>query len=421
MKKLPLDRQYLTIALYAFLVVVASALCILAVINSNSVLTVIGQFLSILTPFIWGACLAYVLNPVLKTCERILNSIFKNHLGRRAKRTIGMLMTYIFAIALLAILLQIILPQIIDSIKNLIPQITAWINTLPVILNDLATRYELDINQLTQTETITMIWNNIQTTITNFISDLTTLIPRLFQLTTSLVGTLLNILIGIILSVYLLASKELFYAHAKKLGYALFPKNLMDKLLEITHTSNNIFTGFIVGKIVDSTIIGVLCFIVMALFNWPYAMLISVIVGVTNVIPYFGPFIGAIPSILLLLIINPRTAVMFGIFILILQQLDGNVIGPKILGDSTGLSAFWVVFSITLFSAIMGPIGMLIGVPTFAVIYSLIRDFAEWRLKRKSMATSTDAYASPAHPIIHKDVSPPHPGDHHPSENSADS
>ena len=391
MKKLPLDRQYLTIALYAFLVVVASALCILAVINSNSVLTVIGQFLSILTPFIWGACLAYVLNPVLKTCERILNSIFKNHLGRRAKRTIGMLMTYIFAIALLAILLQIILPQIIDSIKNLIPQITAWINTLPVILNDLATRYELDINQLTQTETITMIWNNIQTTITNFISDLTTLIPRLFQLTTSLVGTLLNILIGIILSVYLLASKELFYAHAKKLGYALFPKNLMDKLLEITHTSNNIFTGFIVGKIVDSTIIGVLCFIVMALFNWPYAMLISVIVGVTNVIPYFGPFIGAIPSILLLLIIDPRTAVMFGIFILILQQLDGNVIGPKILGDSTGLSAFWVVFSITLFSAIMGPIGMLIGVPTFAVIYSLIRDFAEWRLKRKSMATSTDA------------------------------
>lgn len=320
-----------------------------------------------------------------------------------------MLMTYLFAITLLAILLQIILPQIIDSIKNLIPQITAWINTLPVIFNDLATRYELDINQLTQTQTITMIWNNVQTTITNFISDLTTLIPRLFQLTTSLVGTLLNILIGIILSVYLLASKELFYAHAKKLGYALFPKNLMDKLLEITHTSNDIFTGFIVGKIVDSTIIGVLCFIVMALFDWPYAMLISVIVGVTNVIPYFGPFIGAIPSILLLLIIDPRTAVMFGIFVLILQQLDGNVIGPKILGDSTGLSAFWVVFSITLFSAIMGPIGMLIGVPTFAVIYSLIRDFAEWRLKRKNMATSTDAYASPAHAIIHKEGPPSRP------------
>lgn len=409
MKKLPLNREYLTIALYAFLVVIVSALCILAVTNSNAVLTMIGQFLTILTPFIWGACLAYVLNPILKTCEKILDAIFREHLSRRWKRTIGMLMTYLFAITLLAILLQIILPQIIDSIKNLIPQITAWINTLPVIFNDLATRYELDINQLTQTQTITMIWNNVQTTITNFISDLTTLIPRLFQLTTSLVGTLLNILIGIILSVYLLASKELFYAHAKKLGYALFPKNLMDKLLEITHTSNDIFTGFIVGKIVDSTIIGVLCFIVMALFDWPYAMLISVIVGVTNVIPYFGPFIGAIPSILLLLIIDPKTAVMFGIFILILQQLDGNVIGPKILGDSTGLSAFWVVFSITLFSAIMGPIGMLIGVPTFAVIYSLIRDFAEWRLKRKNMATSTDAYASPAHAIIHKEGPPSRP------------
>ena len=420
MKKLPLSRRYLTISFYAFLVVIVSALCILAVTNYTTVLNIIKNLLSILTPFIWGGCLAYILNPVLKTCERILNAIFKDRLSRRARRTIGMLLTYIFAIALLAVLLQIILPQIIDSIKNLIPQITAWINTLPVILNDLATRYQLDINQLTQTQTITMIWNNIQTTITGFISDLTTLIPQLFQLTTSLVGSLLNILIGIILSVYLLASKELFYAHAKKLGYALFPKRVMDKLLEITHTSNNIFTGFIVGKIVDSTIIGVLCFIVMALFNWPYAMLISVIVGVTNVIPYFGPFIGAIPSILLLLIIDPRTAVMFGIFILILQQLDGNIIGPKILGDSTGLSAFWVVFSITLFSAIMGPIGMLIGVPTFAVIYSLIRDFAEWRLKTKNMATATDDYASPEHAIIHKDASPPHPGDHHPTENSAD-
>lgn len=420
MKKLPLSRRYLTISFYAFLVVIVSALCILAVTNYTTVLNIIKNLLSILTPFIWGGCLAYILNPVLKTCERILNAIFKDRLSRRARRTIGMLLTYIFAIALLAVLLQIILPQIIDSIKNLIPQITAWINTLPVILNDLATRYQLDINQLTQTQTITMIWNNIQTTITGFISDLTTLIPQLFQLTTSLVGSLLNVLIGIILSVYLLASKELFYAHAKKLGYALFPKRVMDKLLDITHTSNNIFTGFIVGKIVDSTIIGVLCFIVMALFNWPYAMLISVIVGVTNVIPYFGPFIGAIPSILLLLIIDPRTAVMFGIFILILQQLDGNIIGPKILGDSTGLSAFWVVFSITLFSAIMGPIGMLIGVPTFAVIYSLIRDFAEWRLKTKNMATATDDYASPEHAIIHKDASPPHPGDHHPTENSAD-
>ncbi len=420
MKKLPLSRRYLTISFYAFLVVIVSALCILAVTNYTTVLNIIKNLLSILTPFIWGGCLAYILNPVLKTCERILNAIFKDRLSRRARRTIGMLLTYIFAIALLAVLLQIILPQIIGSIKNLIPQITAWINTLPVILNDLATRYQLDINQLTQTQTITMIWNNIQTTITGFISDLTTLIPQLFQLTTSLVGSLLNVLIGIILSVYLLASKELFYAHAKKLGYALFPKRVMDKLLEITHTSNNIFTGFIVGKIVDSTIIGVLCFIVMALFNWPYAMLISVIVGVTNVIPYFGPFIGAIPSILLLLIIDPRTAVMFGIFILILQQLDGNIIGPKILGDSTGLSAFWVVFSITLFSAIMGPIGMLIGVPTFAVIYSLIRDFAEWRLKTKNMATATDDYASPEHAIIHKDASPPHPGDHHPTENSAD-
>ena len=140
----------------------------------------------------------------------------------------------------------------------------------------------------------------------------------------------------------------------------------------------------------------------MSIFGWPYAMLISVIVGVTNVIPYFGPFIGAIPSILILLMVEPWTALWFAIFILVLQQIDGNIIGPKILGDSTGLSAFWVIFAITIFGSLMGPLGMFIGVPLFAVIYSLVRQFAEWRLSQKGLPTATDDYASKEHPIIKK-------------------
>ena len=171
---------------------------------------------------------------------------------------------------------------------------------------------------------------------------------------------------------------------------------------------NRIFSGFIIGKIIDSAIIGVICYIVMTLFKWPYATLISVIIGITNIIPYFGPFIGAIPSILLLLIIDPYAAIKFTVFIIILQQVDGNIIGPKILGDTTGLSAFWVVFSITLFSALMGPVGMIIGVPTFAVIYALVREFSEWMLQRKKLATATSSYASPDNPIISKAKSPPH-------------
>ncbi len=425
MKKIPYNHDYLTIAVYTFLVVVASAACILCMTHYSTVRGIVKAGFTILSPFIWGGCLAYILNPVLKTCEKILGRLSRGKIGRRTSRTLGLLMTYVFGLAVLTMLIQIIIPQIITSIKNLVPQISAWIYSLPSTIQQLATTYQIDldeVNNLINNLDIRTIWDNASKAVTSFISNISSLIPQLFQITTSVIGILLNILIGFIISVYLLSSKELFYAHAKKLGYALLPKNLMNKLLDITYTSNDIFTGFIVGKIVDSAIIGVLCFLVMSVFKWPYAMLISVIVGVTNIIPYFGPFIGAIPSIILLLILDPRTAVMFTIFIIILQQIDGNIIGPKILGNSTGLSAFWVVFSITLFSALMGPIGMIIGVPTFAVIYSLVREFAEWLLTKKQMPTETDSYASPQHTIIRKAVTPPHPGETHlKSEVSEDS
>ena len=434
MKKFPVNRNYLTVSIYAFLVIVASAACILCMTHYPTVHSTVKGALSILSPFIFGGCRAYILNPVLKTCEKILAKLSGGKLGRRASRLIGMFMTYTFMLAILTMLIQIIIPQIVTSIKNLIPQITAWINTLPTAVQQLANTYQFDlsqVNDLINSLDIQQVWSNASQAITSFISNLSSLIPQLFQITTSVISIVVNILIGFIISIYLLSSKELFYAHMKKLGYAILPKKLMDKLLDITYSSNDIFSGFIVGKIVDSAIIGVLCFLVMSIFKWPYAMLISVIIGITNIIPYFGPFIGAIPSILLLLILDPRTAVIFTVFIIILQQVDGNIIGPKILGNSTGLSAFWVVFSITVFSALFGPIGMIIGVPTFAVIYSLVREFAEWRLTARQMPTATDAYASPEHPIIHKEATPPHPGElpahhaHHersvPSESESES
>ena len=344
MKKLPYNRQYAIISAYAFLVILASAVCVFCLINYQAVLDIAGKLLNILSPFIWGACLAYLLNPILKTAEKLLRWISRGKLSRRSSRSIGILITYICAIAILAVLLWIILPQLVESLRNLIPQITTWINSIPTLVNDLATKYNLDLNLLTQNDTITAIVTRMRQMVTDFASDLTSIIPQLLQLTSSLVGWVLNLLIIVILPVYLLASKELLYAHVKKAAYALLPRGGVDRLILLTHTANDIFSGFIIGKILDSAIVGSICFIVMALFNWPYAMLISVIVGITNIIPYFGPFIGAIPSILLLLIIDPRTAVMFTIFICILQQIDGNIIGPKILGNTTGLSAFWVIF-----------------------------------------------------------------------------
>lgn len=216
----------------------------------------------------------------------------------------------------------------------------------------------------------------------------------------SVTSRVMSFVVGIIISIYVLMGKERFFAQSKKLLSALIPTPAVDRIVQITHQSHEIFSGFISGKILDSCIVGLLCFIGMVIFRWPYAVLISVMVGVTNVIPYFGPFFGAIPSVLIMLIVDPVKAIWLALFILALQQLDGNVIGPKILGNSTGLSAFWVIFSITVFGSLFGVVGMFIGVPLFAVIYSLVRQFCEWRLSCKGMPTGTADYASPEHTLI---------------------
>ena len=179
---------------------------------------------------------------------------------------------------------------------------------------------------------------------------------------------------------------------AKKILYSMFRKDQADVISHYTQLANQMFSGFIVGKIVDSTIIGVICFLFMSIFQFPYALLVSLIVGVTNVIPVFGPYIGAVPSVLLILIVNPVQAIYFAIWIIVLQQLDGNVIGPAILGESTGLSAFWVLFAILLFGGLWGILGMLVGVPLFALIYQIISDIVNARLERRKMSTITDHY-----------------------------
>jgi predicted PurR-regulated permease PerM len=210
----------------------------------------------------------------------------------------------------------------------------------------------------------------------------------------------LNIVLGLIISIYLLFDRERFFAQTKKLMAAILPRRANTLVTEIAQESHTIFQGFIVGKIIDSIIIGILCYIFMALLQFDFALLISVIVGVTNVVPYFGPFIGAIPGILILYIVEPKQALWFLIFIFLLQQFDGNILGPKILGDSIGISAFWVVFSITLFSGIFGILGMFIGVPLFALLYSLVKRFTAFLLRRKGESTSTRDYDSTVNPLL---------------------
>ncbi len=402
--KLDFNRKYNTIAAYALIVIAIGAAIVVAIANFSSISSFLGSILSILTPFFWGFAIAYILTPVLKYWERLLNRMSKGKLKPKPRRALSVLLTYLFAAVVLIIFFWIVVPQIAQSFSNLANQVPGWIEQLQTTVMELVDKYDLQnikLNSLEET-TFDKLMTTLEEMLKNLSTTLTSAIPQIIQATVNVTTGVLNVIIGLIISVYMMFNKELFFARIRKLLTALFPEKSVDKMADVIHDSNDIFSGFISGQILDAFIVGLLCFIFMNIFGWPYAMLISVTVGVTNVIPYFGPFIGAIPSIFILLMVDPWTALWFAIFILVLQQIDGNIIGPKILGNSIGLSGFWVIFGITIFGSLMGPLGMFIGVPLFAVIYSLIRQFAEWRLSKKGLPTSTEKYASKEHPIIKK-------------------
>lgn len=420
MNKRPHLKPYIYMMFAGFGAISLSILFFFLIYRFKGFGNAISTLMSILMPFVYGAVIAYVLKPVCNTIEHFLQRFLPQRMEKFIS-AVSVACSLLFGVLVVYALLMMIIPQLINSIITLSYTLQSKLDLFITWLSD---QYFADNQVLANF--IEQAYDTLSATMTGWLKE--TAIPSMQNVVSgvslgvwSVIITLKNILIGLVVAVYLLASRKRFARQAKMLLYSVVKPRWAQIILDEINYADRMFGGFINGKVLDSAIIGVLCYIVCVIVKFPNALLVSAIIGVTNVIPFFGPFIGAVPATLLILIEDPIKALWFVLFILILQQLDGNVIGPKILGDSTGLSAFWVVFSITLFSAIMGPIGMLIGVPTFAVIYSLIRDFAEWRLKRKSMATSTDAYASPAHPIIHKDVSPPHPGDHHPSENISDS
>ena len=260
---------------------------------------------------------------------------------------------------------------------------TEWMNNLS--LNE----------QLTQwiEGTISSLINNIEEWAKTSLFDK---VEEIFSTVTlgvvGVINIVENFIIGIIVSVYLLASKEKFIGQSKKILYALFKPKKADAIIEFSRESNRIFSGFIVGKLIDSLIIGIIAFVVLSIIKMPYTIIVSVIVGVTNIIPFFGPYIGGAICFILILLTDPKAALIFLVFVIILQQIDGNLIGPKILGESTGLSSFWVIFSILVGSGFFGFIGMLLGVPTFAVIYNFVKKIINNRLQKKKLPQNTDYY-----------------------------
>lgn len=347
----------------------------------------VNDFVGTLQPFIIGGALSYLLNFILRFYEdKILSNDFFKKLKKSYKRSVGLLLTYITASIITYLFIQFVLPQLVDSIVGLVNSIPEYLNELTRVTNDIFDNLNL------QPEYINLITDKFGESVTYIITMISNLIPIIGNFVVGATSSILNIIIGIIISIYILIDKEKFMALGKKVVYALCSKEKAKFILRLATQSNMTFSRFIGGKILDSFIIGVLTFLILTIFKMPYVLLVSVIVGVTNIIPFFGPFIGGIPAAIIILFVSPIQALWFIVIIVVIQQIDGNIIGPKILGDSIGISAFWILFSLLVAAKFMGFVGMIIGVPLFAIFYSIIKEIIEEKLAKKGLPIETEKY-----------------------------
>ena len=382
MDKKPHIKPYLYGMLAGFGAISLSILFFFLIYRFQGFGDAISKLTGILMPFIYGAVIAYLLKPVCNCVENFLRRLLPEKMGTAANM-LAVTISLLFGILVVYALIMMIVPQLITSVTTL--YYTARNNLNDFV--DWASHQEIIASNQKLLDFIETSYDNLQDTLDNLVR--TKLIPSMQSLLSgaalgvmSFVTFLKNIVIGLIVSVYLLASRKKFGQQGKLILYSLIKPRWADIILEEILYADKMFGGFINGKILDSAIIGVLCYIACLIFKFPSALLVSVIIGVTNVIPFFGPFIGAIPATLLILIQNPIKALWFVLFVLVLQQVDGNIIGPKILGNTTGLSSFWVLFAILLFGGLWGFVGMIIGVPLFAVIYDVLKKFVFHGLRR---------------------------------------
>lgn len=384
--KIDWNRKYTTVAVYSFIVIACSIVFYLISSQVKLFSNKISDFIAILYPFIIGFAIAYLLNFILKFIEnRIISEKMKGKSPAKV-RAISMILTYLVAGTLCYLFVHFVWPELLESIIGLFNDIPSYVNNATITINKLIEEFNLTPASM---EILESKWKEITDFIMNFMTDI---IPVIGNTIMIVLSSLWNIVLGVIVSIYLLKDKEKFFAISKKITYAIFNREHSYKILELTHRANKIFGKFLGGKILDSFIIAIITFVVLTIFKMPYTLLVTVIVGVTNVIPFFGPFFGAIPSVILVRFVSPIKAFWLLIIILIIQQLDGNVIGPKILGDSIGVSAFWILFALLIAGKFLGLVGMLLGVPLFAFIYSIIKDVTEERLDKKGLPVNTDDY-----------------------------
>lgn len=386
------ENKYFQIGLTAFLVILASLLTGFILFNLGTVWNLIKGLFLLMTPFIIGFVFAYLLNPIVEFFKEKLVCKWVKDKNKKKITNLSILITCVVFTGIIILLFSFIIPELLKSVEKLAVNLPKYIEEIKNYL----------LLKLGDSELQEVVLNNYES-INEYLNVAinSTLIPKvdgwLVALSTGVIGalkTIFDILLGFVIAIYFLADKENFIGGIKKIIYCIFPVNVSNHIMDNARRTNGIFGDFIVGKLLDSLIIGVITFLFLAIFGYPYALLIGVLVGVTNIIPYFGPWIGALPSILLILMDNPTKALIFALFIIVLQQIDGNIIGPRLCGARIGLKSFWVLASILVFGNIFGVVGMLVGVPIFALIYGYLTNQINHALKNKNLPTSNDDYVN---------------------------
>lgn len=374
------NRKYFTICVYALFVILIGSFFIYCIINLDKTKSVITRTISHFSPFIIAFFISYILNPIVVRIRHFFEHVCKIK-SQKISNILSIILTYILAFGLIAITLIYIIPELGKSISELSTKFQTLGEEFLKAFNRLEDLYP-SLGLASYEDKINELMLQLVSFGPNMVKSL---IPAVFSFSVNVVKLVINLLLSIVISIYMLSDKKMISRSMIRALYAFFRQDKVDTFLQNVKECNVIFSNFIIGKSLDSLIIGVICFILMTILRLPYSVLLSLIVGITNMIPYFGPFIGAVPGVILFLVIDPIKAIIFTIMILALQQFDGLILGPKILGSSTGLKPLWVIFAITIGGAYAGILGMFLGVPVVAVFFYLFNKAVATRLKKKNL------------------------------------
>ncbi|WMJ89776.1 AI-2E family transporter [Anaerocolumna sp. MB42-C2] len=379
------NRNYLTISIYALFVIVTGAFIIYSFVNMKQTKLVISDFLNTISPFLAAFLIAFIINPLVLKLQDFSLKVLRIK-SRAARAFLSIFISYLLVIGGLTITILYVTPQLIQSISDIVSKQSLIYDEITKWISGLYERYpDLNLGAV-----VTYIDKMVPDLIGRGTEVLSNMIPKLYLLSISLIKMFVNILLSIVISCYMILDKKNLRYNAKRFIYSIMPSDRAKGFIQTGKDCADIFNKFIVGKMIDSLLIGIICVILMILLRLPYPILMSVIVGITNMIPYFGPFIGAVPGVVIYLFLNPIQCLIFIVMILILQQFDGLYLGPRILGESTGLKPLWIIFAITLGGAYAGVIGMFLAVPVIAVFTYLLDKFIKRRLEQKNISIQRD-------------------------------